>query len=101
MPLHYIYSFKMAKLSAKTFFLIFFIAPVGFLAYGQSAEDSTWNNSNRILSYGKKGFVFSDQSGNYLMNLEFRGQFRLAYPTDSDPVTMDGCRYRLQWDVSF
>jgi len=44
---------------------------------------------HKFLSYGSKGFVFSDLSGDYLMNMEFRGQFRLSYPTDDDRVTMD------------
>lgn len=61
---------------------------------GQTASDSTRiavdsssTQSHQFLSHGSKGFIFSDQTGNYLMNLEFRGQFRLSYPTDNDPVT--------------
>ena len=56
--------------------------------HGQVPEDSTKAESHRFLSYGGKGFIFSDPSGNYLMNLEFRGQFRLSYPTDTDPISL-------------
>ncbi len=42
-----------------------------------------------FVEYGNKGFIFQDKSGNNKMHVEFRGQFRLAYPYDSDPVDYD------------
>lgn len=54
----------------------------------QLLEDSSRVEPRKFLSHGSKGFEFTDRSGNYLMNLEFRGQFRLSYPTDNDPVTL-------------
>lgn len=41
-----------------------------------------------MLSHGDKGFEFNSSDGNYQMQIQFRGQFRLAYPTDSDPITL-------------
>ena len=55
---------------------------------GQAPEDSTQVQQHKFLTHGSKGFEFADQSGNYLMNLEFRGQLRLSYPTDNDPVSL-------------
>ena len=40
------------------------------------------------MSYGKKGFEFNSSDGNYLMQIQFRGQFRMAYPRDSDPINL-------------
>jgi len=57
--------------------------------YTQETGDSTLTPDHKFLIYGDKGFIFSDRSGNYLMNLEFRGQLRIAYPTDTDPITLD------------
>jgi len=55
----------------------------------RTEPDSIITYSHKFLEYGTKGFIFEDKTGNYLMNLEFRGQFRIAYPTDSDPITYD------------
>jgi hypothetical protein len=56
----------------------------------QETKDTTQTKQKKFfLEYGNKGFIFQDRSGNYMMNLEFRGQFRLAYPTDNDPITND------------
>jgi len=41
------------------------------------------------VSHGSKGFEFSTPDSNYLLQLQFRGQFRAAYPTDSDPITLN------------
>jgi len=65
--------------------LVAFLSREGF---GQTLDDSTQVQPRKFLSYGSKGFEFTDRSGNYLMNLEFRGQFRLSYPTDNDPVSL-------------
>ena len=46
------------------------------------AENKPW------LSHGDKGFEFTSGDGNYLMQIQFRGQFRMAYPTDSDPIEL-------------
>jgi hypothetical protein len=56
----------------------------------KEADTTIAQKSNKVyLEYGNKGFILQDNTGNYLMNIEFRGQFRLAYPYDSDPVDYD------------
>ena len=72
---------------AENIALILLLVLLSKQGYGQELEDSTQLEQQRFLPYGGKGFEFADQSGNYLMNLEFRGQFRLSYPTDRDPVS--------------
>jgi hypothetical protein len=44
--------------------------------------------SKPLIRYGSKGFELASSDGNYLMQIQWRGQFRLAYPTDSDPITL-------------
>ena len=41
--------------------------------------------SKPLVSYGEKGFELRSNDNNYLLQLEWRGQFRFAYPTDNDP----------------
>ena len=79
----------MIRISTKHLVLIVLAAFLSNEGKGQLVEDSTQAEPRKFLSHGSKGFEFGDQSGNYLMNLEFRGQFRLSYPTDSDPVTLN------------
>ncbi len=40
-------------------------------------------------SYGSKGFRFETRDGNWQTNLQWRFQFRLSYPTSSDPRQLD------------
>ncbi len=52
-------------------------------------EDSTKSpNKKLFISHGAKGFEFTSIDGNYLMQIQFRGQFRIAYPRDSDPIDL-------------
>jgi len=78
----------MIRMCARYIVMIVLVALVSTSSFGQLAEDSIQEKSHTFLSYGGKGFEFADRSGNYLMNLEFRGQFRLSYPTDNDPVSL-------------
>jgi phosphate-selective porin OprO/OprP len=41
-----------------------------------------------LFSHGSKGFEFNSSDGNYQLQIQFRGQFRVAYPTDSDPIEL-------------
>ena len=72
--------------------LISFLIISSTLVAGNS-NDTTLSDTTKakkfFLEYGNKGFIFQDKTGNYLMRLEFRGQFRLSYPYDNDPVTYD------------
>jgi hypothetical protein len=52
-------------------------------------NDSIKNENQKLISYGSKGFELNSIDGNYLMQIQWRGQFRAAYPTDSDPVTLE------------
>ena len=64
-----------------------FVFPITH-TYAQE-EDSTKVPANKpLISHGDKGFEFTSMDGNYLMQIQFRGQFRLAYPTDSDPIDL-------------
>lgn len=52
-------------------------------------EDSTKSTNNKpLISHGAKGFEFTSADGEYLMQIQFRGQFRIAYPRDSDPINL-------------
>jgi phosphate-selective porin len=73
----------------KYIILIVLVAILEKTSSGQDSIDNSLDQSKQLLSYGKKGFVFQDKTGNYLMNLEFRGQFRLAYPSDTDPISLN------------
>ncbi len=78
----------MQRIRAENIVLIVLTIFLSKEGFGQSVGDSVVAQDHKFLSYGSKGFVFSDRSGDYLMNLEFRGQFRLSYPTDNDPVNL-------------
>jgi len=41
------------------------------------------------VSHGPRGFEFATSDGNYLLQLQFRIQFRYAHPFDSDPISFD------------
>ncbi len=79
------------RIFTVTFIFLIFLSTV----YAGNLKDSVSVDSTRafsgkmLLEYGKKGFIFRDKTGNYLMHVEFRGQFRISYPADSDPVTYD------------
>ena len=72
-----------------TYFVLIFLGPFcKEKLIAQEASSDTLLSSDRMFTYGDKGFIFKDKTGNYLMNLEFRGQFRLSYPTDTDPLSL-------------
>ena len=52
-------------------------------------SNDTTKTKKFFVEYGKKGFIFQDRTGNNKLHIEFRGQFRLSYPYDSDPVNYD------------
>ncbi len=55
--------------------------------FGQ--DDQPKGKPSIIAGHGSKGFEFMTADSNYLMQVQWRGQFRLAWPTDSDPITLD------------
>ena len=78
------FNIKIISVSVVVLIFIFSIT----LTYAQE-EDSTKVPAKKLLiSHGAKGFEFTSMDGNYLMQIQFRGQFRLAYPRDSDPINL-------------
>jgi phosphate-selective porin len=67
-------------------FLVVLFAGVNHI---KSQKKNTDSLSRPLITYGKKGFEFRSIDSNYLMQLEWRGQFRFAYPTDNDPVSLN------------
>lgn len=58
----------------------------GLNSFSQEPEQA---QTTPVVTYGDKGFYLRSHNGNYMMHIEWRGQFRLAYPYDDDPVTFD------------
>lgn len=56
--------------------------------YAHEKDSIKTKPAKPLVSHGDKGFEFNSSDGNYLMQIQFRGQFRLAYPTDSDPIDL-------------
>lgn len=63
---------------------------IGFICNATFGQKTEVPDTLPVLSYGDKGFNLRAQNGKYLMHLEWRGQLRLAYPYDDDPVTFEG-----------
>ena len=54
------------------------------------AADSTQEERPAIrIGHGSRGFEIATADGKYLLQLQFRLQFRYAYPFDSDPITFN------------
>jgi phosphate-selective porin len=71
------------KTSIVLFFILIAVAP--FLT-GQSESDE---KPEIRIKYGPKGWEFSTADGNWMLQLEWRLQFRYAHPRDTNPVTFD------------
>ena len=56
-----------------------------------SAQDlsSDKDSLKATIRYGDKGFEFRTGNNNYLMQIQWRLQTRIAYPFDNDPVTLE------------
>lgn len=67
--------------------ILAFISLIRPAAEGQS--DSVIVKNVPAVRYTDKGFAFTTRDSNYMMHIEWRGQFRVAYPTDNDPVTFE------------
>ena len=61
---------------------------VGSLLPGITKTQELSEGNKATIHYGNNGFQFDSRDGNYSMYLHWRLQFRLAYPTDTDPVTL-------------
>jgi phosphate-selective porin OprO/OprP len=79
------------NLSAKIILVLILVLSANFFLTQLFAQevDSTKTTTNKpLVSYGEKGFELNSSDGNYLMQIQWRGQFRMAYPTDSDPINL-------------
>ena len=81
--------FERTTTYSLVYWLVPFILVSTFLNLSAQEKDTVANHEHIGISYGNKGFEFTSSDGNYLMQLQWRGQFRAAYPTDSDPVTLE------------
>jgi len=52
-------------------------------------ENTTDTLSKPQFRYGNNGFELLSADKNHLLQIDWRIQFRMAYPTDTDPVTLD------------
>lgn len=75
------------KVISVLVFVLCFVFPITH-AYAQEKDSTIVPAHKPLISHGDKGFEFTSMDGNYLMQIQFRGQFRLAYPTDSDPIDL-------------
>lgn len=67
-----------------------FVVLLGFcLGLKSFSQEQVKVDTLPVVEYGKKGFYLRSHGGDYMMHIEWRGQFRAAYPYDSDPVTFD------------
>lgn len=58
--------------------------------FGQSNKKAAKEDSLKAtIRYGDKGFEFRTANNNYLMQIQWRLQTRIAYPYDSDPITLE------------
>ena len=74
--------------------LVFFVmSSIPVISQDQD-NDPFDSAANKLVRYGDKGFEFQSRDGNYMMQLQWRGQFRLAYPTDSDPIDLSDFQER-------
>ena len=62
-----------------------FLLVSSLASYGQAKEDSL----KATLRYGDKGFEFQTANKNYLMQIQWRLQTRIAAPYDSDPISFE------------
>ncbi len=81
-------------LPGKTTITHLFIAGISFgccsIIFGQTTDDSIKQDSLKAtIRYGDKGFEFRTANDNYLMQIQWRLQTRIAYPYDSDPITLE------------
>ena len=67
--------------------LFFILATVHFSITAQ--DYCTDSIAKPQVRYGNKGFEFLSADKNHLLQIEWRAQFRIAYPTDTDPITLN------------
>ena len=80
------------------FYTVLFAASVGMPLRSNSQDTTATEVLKPVVRYGSKGFEFMSADRNYMLQLELRMQFRVAYPTDTDPITLDDFNDR-QWHL--
>lgn len=81
---------NLQQYSSIAFRILFFLG-ISFnwlIADTLGAENDTIQNKIN-LAYGSKGFQAATSDGLNLLQVEFRGQFRVAYPFNTNPITFD------------
>lgn len=71
-----------------SFFMILFCLLTRQSLHAKEGDTLMMGAKKPFFTHGSKGFEFSNSNGNYLLQIQFRGQFRLSYPTDSDPIDL-------------
>ena len=71
----------------KTSIILFFILIAGAPTIAGQSESE--EKPEIRIKYGPKGWELNTADGNYMLQLEWRLQFRYAYPHDTDPITFD------------
>ena len=83
---------------AIAFCLLFLALPA--VVWGQEDEASEVRDTvPSLLIYGSKGFELRSTDGNYLMQIQWRGQFRVSYPTDEDPINLEDFQ-DIRWHLN-
>jgi len=71
----------------RSLLLCLIIVSTHFILSAQ--EDSLKQSKVPAVQYTNKGFTFTTPDSNFQMHIEWRGQFRISYPTDNDPITLE------------
>ncbi|RLD79330.1 MAG: porin, partial [Bacteroidetes bacterium] len=75
-----------SKIRLSLLLLLLFVS-INYSITAQEKQADTL--SKPLIRYGDKGFELSSANNNYFMHIEWRGQFRISYPTDTDPITLN------------
>ena len=73
-------------------FVLAFLLFIACTLLGQAQSNEKYripDSTYQAVTHGSKGFQFTSRDSNYVMQIQWRGQFRVAYPTDEDPITLD------------
>ncbi len=82
------------KVPGKALIIQLFIVGITFgwcsTIFGQTGDAAAKQDSLKAtIRYGDKGFEFRTANNNYLMQIQWRLQTRIAYPYDRDPITLE------------
>jgi phosphate-selective porin len=61
-------------------------------AVAQNSDDGSAADTIPLVRWGSKGFELRSRDGNFLIQIQPRGQLRYAYPWDQNPATLEDLR---------